>query len=186
MLVLIAVGALPVVAQQSASNDLVISLDRSACFGSCLVYSLTITGDGSFTIVPKKESAPGEPIKGRIAPEEVNKLLAEFRRIRFYSLHKRYGSAEKSKQGPSCPHYGTDSPTAEIGLSEKGKHKTVSHYLGCKGAQILDDLEALEDKIDEAISTKKWASQLRSGDANVIELRLEINPASSSKPTNPR
>lgn len=185
VLVLMAIGALPVVAQQGTSNDLVISLDRSACFGWCPVYSLTITGDGGFTIIPKKESAPGEPIIGRITPEEVNKLVAEFRKIKFYSLHRRYGSAEKSK-GPGCPHSWTDSSTAEIGLSEKGKHKTVSHYLGCEGTSILNDLKALEDKIDEAVNTKKWASRLRSGVADVIELHLEINPARSTKPTNPR
>ena len=179
----------PVVAQQGIPKDLVITLNRSACFGWCLAYSLSITGDGDFTIILAKRTVREQqsvvPITARIALQKVKRLLAEFRNIRFYSLQRRYGSAAKSKAGRNCPRIWTDSPTVEISISENGKHKTVSHYTGCEGAQILSDLEDLEDKIDEAIDTKQWESQLRTGVADVIDLRIEVNPAKSTTQPKP-
>ena len=42
-----------------------------------------------------------------------------------------------------------------------------------------------EDKIDEAIDTKQWESQLRTGVADVIDLRIEVNPAKSTTQPKP-
>jgi hypothetical protein len=190
MLCMAGFGVPPVAAQQDLPNDLLIALDRSPCFGSCPVYLLTIRADGSFVITRQtawaKSNLPFEPIMGKIEPEKVKDLLAEFRNIKFYSLQKQYGSVSKSKSGPNCPQYWTDAPTAEITISENGKRKAVSHYLGCDGAQILDDLRALETKIDEAVNIKQWESQLRWGNADVFDLKLKINPAKSSTPTKPQ
>jgi hypothetical protein len=182
--VIMTFAVLSVVAQQNIPKDLVINLNRSACFGWCLAYSLTITGDGNFTITPAKRSVREQqsvvPITGKISLEKLTRLLAEFRNIRFFSLKRRYGSAAKLEEGRNCPRIWTDSPTVVITISANGEQKTVSHYTGCEGAQILSDLEGLEDKIDEAVGTKQWEPQLRTGIADVIDLQIEVHPTKSS------
>lgn len=85
----------------------------------------------------------------------------------------------------SCPQYRTDSSSAIVYIVKNGKQKTVSHYLGCRGAQILNDLNALEDKIDEIANSEQWTSQYGWGSASVIDLRLQVNPSSSSRPKKP-
>lgn len=171
------------VAQQEIPKDLEITLIRYPCFGWCPHYSLTISADGIVKFMPLGPPAyrgqgekPRFPLMGNMTGDQLKILLAEFERIRFTSLRRRYGSAGKSKVGPSCPKYWTDSSSAQISIVKAGKGKTVSHYLGCEGAQILNDLETLENKIDEVANSAQWTSQFGWGSASVIDLKLQVVP----------
>jgi hypothetical protein len=133
-----------------------------------------------------KGAEPALPLKGKITLDQVNKLLAEFRGIGFYSLQKRYGSAAKYKRSSSCPEIWTDSPSATVSVVERGKHKAVSHYLGCNGTKTLDDLTALERKIDEIANAEQWTSQYGWGTGNVIDLKIQVNHSNSTAAKKPQ
>lgn len=183
-------GALTGYGQREIPKDLKITLERSQCaFGQCPNYSLTIVADGLVEFTPRGKpvfrgdgEGPSPPLKGSVSSDKLGVLLAEFENIRFNSLQRRYGSKGGSNKGRSCPVNASDNPAADISIVMNGKHKTVSHYLGCRGAKILDDLRALENRIDEIADSKQWTSQYGWGAASVIDLRLQINPANSSKP----
>jgi hypothetical protein len=163
------------------------------CFGKCPAYTLTITAERVVEFTPTgtygirgDRTMPMLPLKGVVTDDQLIFLIAEFEKIKFHSLRNHYGHAGKSSSGPSCPRYWTDSPSARITLVKNGKRKSVSHYLGCQGAKILADLEALEDNIDKTASTEKWISQFGwGGGASVIDLKLQVNPGKSSKPDHP-
>lgn len=184
------VASLTVFAQQETPKDLEIGLQRSQCFGSCPSYSLTIHEDGTVKFIPLSSFAyigkgerPKFPLEGKISADQLSFLLSEFDKIRFNSLSRRYGSV-KYKTSANCPLVATDAPSVELTLIRAGKRKTVSHYRGCSGAQILDDLTFLEDKIDEIANTKQWTSQFGWGTANVVDLKLQVGPTISKKPDN--
>jgi hypothetical protein len=189
---LLAVGGLSVYSQRAIPKDLTITLQRSMCFGTCPAYTLAIRADGSVKFTPTGRFAhrgdgamPSFPLTGSITAEQLRALLAEFEKIKFYSLRNHYGLEGRSSGWRSCPQCGTDSPLADITIVRNGKRKSVSHYLGCWGAKILDDLETLEDRIDEIAKTKQWTSQFGWNAASVINLKLQVNRSNSSKPDKP-
>lgn len=175
--------------QKEIHKDLAITLERSQCYGWCPHYSITISFDGivKFTPLGKpvyrgKGDVPKPPLEGSITPNQLRTLLTEFQKIKFHSLRKRYGLEGKSHTGPTCPNYGTDSPWATVSIRINGKHKTIEHYLGCSGLQILDDLEALENKIDEIVDVKKWTSQYGWGVPSITDVQLKVDRPPTIKP----
>ena len=128
---------------ENSFADLVITLERTACFGTCPVYELTITGDGTvvyqgtdFVEVKGKQTAS-------LDQAQVQELVSAFEQAHFYALQDTYTNYDV-----------TDNPSAIISITYKGESKTVNHYYGDKSApQELYDLEA---KIDEIVNSKKW------------------------------
>ena len=129
----------------------VITLERTACFGSCPMYKLEIFADGKVVYEGKKFVKREGRVQGRIPRAAVQQLVREFNRINYMRLDDEYVS-----EGPNCPEWWTDSPSAITSLDWKGRTKTVRHYHGCRGAKVLDQLTALENKIDRVANTKRW------------------------------
>lgn len=129
----------------------VITLERTACFGSCPVYKVKIFADGKVVYEGKKFVKRKGKIQARITKAEVQRLVSEFNNLNYLNLEDEYNPG-----GPNCPEGWTDHPSAITSLEWQGKKKTIRHYHGCKGAPVLDQLTALEDKIDEIAKTKRW------------------------------
>ena len=129
----------------------VITLERTACFGSCPMYKLEIFADGRVVYDGKDFVKRKGKAQGRISKAAVQQLVREFNRINYLRLDNEYIS-----EGPNCPESWTDMPSAVTSLSWKGREKTIRHYHGCRGARVLDQLTALENKIDRVANTKRW------------------------------
>ena len=129
----------------------VITLERGACFGSCPVYKLSIFADGSVEYEGKEFVRVKGKAKGQITTEALEELVREFEKIDYFKLDDNYQPGNKN-----CPEGWTDYPSAITSLNGKEKQKTIRHYHGCKGSTVLDQLTALEDKIDEVVNTKRW------------------------------
>ena len=135
---LILLSALPTVAQheQKCEDDIVITMERSACFGTCPIYSAKIYADGSVVYVGKEFVKEKGERRFKIAPERVQQLIKEFQRIDYFSLKDRYDTDENGNSW-------TDLPTTITSICLDGKKKKVVNYYGAP--QKLDELE---DKID--------------------------------------
>jgi hypothetical protein len=129
----------------------VITLERTPCFGSCPNYKLEIFADGRVVYEGKDSVKRKGRVQGRIPKAAVQQLVREFNRINYMRLDDEYTS-----EGPNCPEYWTDSASAITSLNWKGRQKTIHHYYGCRGARVLDQLTALENKIDKVANTKRW------------------------------
>jgi hypothetical protein len=152
-------------AQTSVPPDTVITLQRFAdAFNNGTDYQLTIKSDGN--VVLKRFANPfvdradpraraSEPIQAKIPIDKVALLVAEFERIKFFSLKDRYARIEDG-----CPNVWTDQGGAETSITINGKAKTIDHYYGCGeeafGPAYPLELTALEKKIDEVVGTKQW------------------------------
>lgn len=152
-------------AQTSVPADAAITLQRfTDPFNNGTDYRVTINSDGAVTFKrfanhfvdrgdPRAQES--EPIRAKIPVEKVALLVAEFERVKFFSLKDRYAKPEDG-----CPTVGTDQGGALISITIGGKTKTIDHYHGCEERPFEPayppELTALEDKIDEFVGTGKW------------------------------
>jgi len=124
-----------------------VTLKRTACEGTCPVYTVSIHGSGLIEYLGERGVDIPGPQTGRIPPERVKGLLKDFEKIHFVDLQDRYFEG--------C----TDQPTAIISIFVDGKNKQVSNYFGgCEGAKSGPQVELarLAEQIDDAAGAGRW------------------------------
>ena len=135
--------------------DVVITLERTICYGPCPMYTLTVKADGSVNFQPRyvrgRDIVAGNSKRGRITKEKVKELISEFERADYFSFKDSYKLFESE-----CPESWSDHPSAITSLTIKGRFKTINHDYGCQGNPVLEKLSKLEKKIDEIVNTKRW------------------------------
>lgn len=120
-------------------EDVVISLERTRCFGVCPAYTVTIYGDGTVVY----EGVDFVKVKGtqtaQIPQEDVRELVDDFYAAGFFQLRDRYEQQA------------SDLPSQTTSITIDGTTKTVFRY-GFEPARLVE----LEDRIDEVAGTEKW------------------------------
>jgi hypothetical protein len=139
------------------TQPVVITLQRTACFGACPIYKLTIFGDGRVVYEGERFVKVTGKRTARISPKAVKQLISEFNKLNYFSLADSYTG------GP------TDLPSAITSISMGKKQKTVSHYLGSPNAP--QKLTELENKIDNIVNSQQWVASKPSGDSNTTQLQ---------------
>ena len=122
-------------------------LERTACFGTCPVYTVTVRGSGLVEYVGSYNVEVIGSRSARIGSDEVRNLVQAFNSVNFLSLRDRYSEG--------C----TDMPTAIISISFDGRTNQVSNYFGgCEGEtsgpQVA--LNRLARQIDTTAGTVRW------------------------------
>jgi len=140
-----------IVLSEKIPRDLVIVLERDICFGFCPAYKLTISANGSVEFEGRHYVKKKGVVRATISQEQLKYLVAEFERVRYFTLQDHYVSKENG-----CFEVGTDSPTVNTSITIAGKTKSIEHYHGCEGPLILKQLTSLENKIDEAVNASQW------------------------------
>lgn len=135
-------------APAAEARDVSITLARSACFGSCPTYRVTINGDGA--VVYQGSSSVGTTGRqtAQIEPAAVAALVRRFDEIGFDNLRDEYRGGM------------TDIPTYTITLVRDGRTKRVVDYGGLS-AGMPRAVRELQDEIDRVANTSRWV--LRDG-----------------------
>ncbi|NVM22360.1 MAG: lamin tail domain-containing protein [Desulfobacterales bacterium] len=132
------------------TNDLtglVITLERTVCFGACPAYELTVYGNGT-VVYEGSEFVRVVGIRTTIISEEkVRLLVSEFDRIDYFALSDSYED-----------YMVTDLPFAITSITIDERTKTVRHYHGDLSAP--EELTELENQIDEIVDSKRWTVRL--------------------------
>lgn len=141
---------------QQISEDLLITLERTACYGICAVYKIAVKADGSVTFEGINNTQTKGKVEGKISENKVKELIEEFENADYSNLKDKYDYE-------TCPIAATDSPTVITSLRTNGKTKTVSHYLGClekdQRTPFPPKLTEMENNIDRIIETKSWIGE---------------------------
>ena len=137
---------------QSAGPTPAITLERTACFGRCPVYTLAIFPSGEVHFEGKANVHQMGAATGKVPREQVDQLLSEIERAGYFSLADRYAAAE-----PSCGRYATDAPTVITSVRVGNRTKRVVHDYGCGSVPGL--LTVLERRIDEAVNSGQWTGR---------------------------
>lgn len=114
---------------RAVPEDTLITLERGDCDGGgCPAYRLTITADGSVVFDGQSRVKVAGAARGRITQQRRKELLAEFERIKYFSLNDRY------LIGPDgCTGYMHHGAVITTSLRVNGQFKRVERYTGCLG-----------------------------------------------------
>ncbi len=140
----------PTPAPAPSFSDLIITLEREMCNGTCPVYKLTIQGDGTLTYEGEAYVTVEGVQTSQLGPDQVAQLVAAFEEARFFNLddHYFYGAS--------------DLPSTNISITMNGRTKVVNHYGACGDPQFDNappELCILEEKIDLLTNSAQWTGQ---------------------------
>ena len=131
-----------------SGSDLLITLERTECLGSCPVYKLTIHGDGSVVYEGKRFVRVTGTRKTTISHQALADLIQAFSAIDYPDLKDSYSSIHNPDGSESIV---TDLPTTYTSLTLNGRRKAVRDYVGAP-----KELLELERKIDTIAGSKRW------------------------------
>ncbi len=113
----------------TTDKEIIISLQRTACFGTCPIYKIEILSDYSGIYTGTKFVKNIGVLKFQLTTEDVNKILDYATKINFSKLKDEYSKPI------------TDLPTTYI----KIKNKKIKDYAGAP--KELKNLEILIDEL---------------------------------------
>lgn len=141
-------------------DELKITLQRTACLGSCPDYTVTIDGQGNVEFRTQGENFPGEfevhrsfsqsdgilfsgVHTDKIDPGIVAELVEQFREAEFFSLNDEYRAQV------------TDSPAYILTMNTGTASKTVVDYVGDR-VGMPESVTELQDAVDRAAGSARW------------------------------
>lgn len=122
-------------------TDAVIVLERTACYGTCPVYTLTVRGNGTVTFEGQQHTAVTGTRQGTVSAENLALLYDAIEHIRYFELDSTY----------DCN--ATDAPGVRTSVSARGTSKQVRRNTICEAP---DGIEAFENLIDDVTNSSKW------------------------------
>ncbi len=126
-------------------SDVVITMRRSACFGTCPVYTVAIYGSGKVEFRGENYVAEKGVHIDSIPQEEVNRLVHALHSQGFFSMQDRYDNRHI-----------TDLPATITAFESGTVKKSVYDYHGAP-----EQLHELERLIDKTANTERWIGRDR-------------------------
>lgn len=121
------------------------SLQRTACYGWCPTYELTVYEDGRVEYEGREYVKTKGKVSSKLDPAKLQALREAYRAAQFFSLGNY---PYVSKTDP------TDGPSAVLYYAEGGHAKVVEHYRGSKLAPT--SLATLESSFDSLLDVQQW------------------------------
>ncbi len=128
---------------ESGGAKLVASLERTACFGWCPVYKITIFADGTMKYVGTNFVKQAGERTAKLKPAQLAALRAAFADAHYFDLQDDYTRRDV-----------TDNPSTFTSSSDGTRSKTVRHYYGDRSAPAA--LTKLEDEIDSIVQIDRF------------------------------
>lgn len=142
-------------------RNAVVTLQRSACYGDCPVYEVTVTGDGAVSYHGSEFVQVKGEHTARTSRDEFRKLVARFEQAGYFSIRKNYDYGGCSTRQLCRTGFLNDAPGAVLSLTLRGRTHEIHHAYGCTCApEILFKLEAAVDKI---AGTDRWVGKEKGG-----------------------
>jgi putative hemolysin len=137
-----------------------ITLERTACFGTCPIYTLVIYGDGTAVFNGTDFVSQTGEYTTTIAIDDISHLVGEFVQAGYFDWNDAYTNREM-----------TDMPTVITSIKVDGQYKQIEHYIGDISAP--EALTALEDLIDATVNSSQWIGEPSVGMANPASVNCE-------------
>ena len=131
------------------SADSRVTMQRMPCFGTCPVYTVDITADGTVRFTGENFVDSTGTRTAAIAPDSATALMREMIARGFHDFADRY-----TYEAKECGSYHTDAPRVILTLNAGGRVKTVEHDYGCSDAP--DELRALQERVDSVAGVRRW------------------------------
>jgi hypothetical protein len=142
LLMLIVIGNFSVNAQGNESGT-VITLERTACHGTCPIYTVTILEDGTVIYEGKNFVSITGQQTSEISPETAALMVEAFENAGYFDWEDAYDTQTVS-----------DLPTIITSVTHDGTTQRIERYVGDTTAPLA--LPYLEQWIDEMTNTVLW------------------------------
>lgn len=124
---------------QGDNENIVITLERTPCFGFCPSYHVAVYGNGTVVYEGRDFVEVKGEQRSEIPQQDVKELVDQFYAANFFSLRDRYEAQI------------TDLPSQTTSITIDRMTKTVYRY-GFEPERLV----MLEDEIDKVAGTEKW------------------------------
>ncbi|MES2299135.1 MAG: ankyrin repeat domain-containing protein [Pseudomonadota bacterium] len=141
----------------AASNNILISLERSSCLGTCPNYRVEVYGDGRLVYVGTDHVAVRGRHSYRVAPGAVDQLLGTMREGDIWSMRPSYAGSI------------TDVPVYRLTMNLGGTVHRVIDYAGPM-VGMPAAVRRVESAVDLAANTQLW---LHLSGATIRQLKAE-------------
>jgi hypothetical protein len=128
-----------------------ISLQRTACFGVCPVYNVSIYPNGLVEFHGERFVASVGDYNHRVDPANFDRLAQFAREIDFYSLSAEYRVRIEADNSVTAV---SDLPSRITTVETRSEAKSVLNYFA--GPQELEDFENL---IDQLTDSARWVGE---------------------------
>lgn len=125
-----------------------IGIERSACFGTCPIYTFTAKSDGTFHYKGVEHVERKGEFSGTIPFWHFHRLAQFIRDSDYMEFENGYTRMV------------TDNPTTITTVVMNGKRKTVSNYASAGPTKLW----AIEQLIDDLMAKAKWDGSLKTPD----------------------
>lgn len=132
-------------------GDFAVTLQRTVCFGTCPVYTVSVNASGLVQYDGTRCVAVYGHQESRVPQERLRALMAAFQDIDFFSLQDIYRDDEGY-----CVPGAFDGTVIITTLRVNGMAKTVQDWHGCNPQDIAARLDALERQVDDLLGTAQW------------------------------
>jgi hypothetical protein len=116
-----------------------ITMEKTACYGKCPVYTITIYGTGKAEFTGSKNVKMLGKYEKQLSKEETLKIFNTFYASSFSDFLSEYDSGV------------TDVPATIISFLHKGYNKVIKDKMGAPG-----ELKALEKMVEELVKGEGW------------------------------
>jgi hypothetical protein len=142
-LLMLIMFAVPSVNAQGNEPNAVITLERTACHGTCPIYTVAVLEDGTVLYEGENFVSVIGKQTSEIAPETVAAMVAAFRDAGYFDWNDAYDMQTVS-----------DLPTVITSVTHDGTTKRIERYTGDTSAPLA--LRFLEQWIDDVTNTALW------------------------------
>lgn len=125
-----------------------VSLERTACYGRCPIYKVTVLRDGTVLWDGERFVKTTGKATAKLSAPAITELAKAFARADVFALHDKYESYDV-----------TDNPSAIVSFDDGKRKKTIRHYHGDSSSP--KELYELEDRIDQLLGTARWIGKQR-------------------------
>jgi hypothetical protein len=141
----------PAAARPKAKGEVLATLARTACYGTCPVYSVTVFTDGRVDWNGEEYVQVKGPATAKLSAKDLADLRAAFAKADYFNLKEDYACEEI-----------TDHPSAQTSFHDGKRQFQINHDYGCRSKRGIPALTQLESDIDRIVGTSRW---IGSGDA---------------------
>jgi hypothetical protein len=134
-----------------------ITLERTACYGTCPTYSVSVGPDLHVAFIGKEYvQSPGLSTSA-ISNEDYRRLRDAVRDV--LKFRDSYASPHECGRA-----WATDNPGLVLTVQDSSFTKRIDLNFGCRGEQVRGDVKALGEigeLIDEVLHTQQWIGDAR-------------------------
>ncbi len=127
----------------TGAHEPLATIERTACFGWCPIYKLTVFRDGVVEYEGEDFVKTKGKATGHLAPDELAALDDLFAKHGYLELADAYTDYSV-----------TDMPSVNTSYSSGGRTKKIQHYLGDSSAPAA--LGEVESGIDRIVHVEQW------------------------------